>query len=213
MRGEHQPSCLLTNPQAGSSPHARGTQRHSTQSVRKQRFIPACAGNTEDICIYCRLLYGSSPHARGTRDSLNQDRFSSAVHPRMRGEHVKSAASSFYDSRFIPACAGNTLSVVASGGTGMVHPRMRGEHQPSVLSSNYQRRFIPACAGNTKTGCGTSITSGGSSPHARGTRIPPNNSPSAAPVHPRMRGEHLPENTHAVYNWRFIPACAGNTIL
>ncbi len=72
--------------------------------------------------------------------------------------------------RFIPACAGNTRHHQHYVVRAPVHPRMRGEHRMSHAKS---------------------ISSRGSSPHARGTR----RIASAAADRPR-----------------FIPACAGNTV-
>ena len=72
-------------------------------------------------------------------------------------------------SGLIPACAGNTRQPVSQVFDAGAHPRMRGEHNAPVLGRLHQ---------------------GGSSPHARGTRLP------AGPIPPRPR---------------LIPACAGNT--
>ncbi len=172
----------------GSSPLARGTLNFQMRPHSINRFIPAGAGNT---CA--RWL-------RGLRRS---------VHPRWRGEHLKSRqiGATFYGSsplargtplhcvveavngRFIPAGAGNTNTSVWSRFLMPVHPRWRGEHGSQVA-----------------------LASGivGSSPLARGTRsrnlferwqrrfIPAgagNTTATTAPsmansVHPRWRGEH-----------------------
>ena len=173
-----------------------------------------------------------------------------SVHPRRRGEHSQvgtepgqeSGSSpqargtphnmirASRDSRFIPAGAGNTSPVTSSASPLSVHPRRRGEHSLNTaigllqIGSSPQargtrqcsivrrlaRRFIPAGAGNTG--------------HRTGSRRP-------SPVHPRRRGEHLPEvhrmsrnpgsspqarGTHYFRSdhgnsCRFIPAGAGNT--
>ncbi len=157
-----------------------------------------------------RAAVGSSPHARG-------------IPLIKRGIAMK--------IRFIPACAGNTLSSLQKLRPLKVHPRMRGEYfQRHFLrrrgkgSSPHARgipmqlggmgtdmRFIPACAGNT----------------GRLFRSQNRNR-----VHPRMRGEYVSvsfdgassagSSPHArgipvsflagVLNRRFIPACAGNTL-
>jgi len=116
---------------------------------------------------------GSSPHTRGT-------------HPLV--------AQADRGWRFIPAYAGNTTPRSRSGRMWSVHPRIRGEHA--------ERR----CSGSCHSG---------SSPHTRGTRsrsrfrvrhrrfIPAyagNTSPFRAdvikpPVHPRIRGEHMPRRS------------------
>jgi len=112
------------------------------------RFIPARAGNTYDSS-YLRKV--------------------EAVHPRARGEHVKSFVASSCSSgssprargtrevlrgelvleRFIPARAGNTLARARSAPQSPVHPRARGEHRNRVTD-------LPVL--------------NGSSPRARGTQ-------------------------------------------
>ena len=106
MRGERSGFGSRTPAGNGSSPHARGTPRKSSQVARVARFIPACAGNAftgelvasahtvhprmrgERVVALTRGVYGvgSSPHARGT----------------LRAEPAHSGGR-----RFIPACAGN----------------------------------------------------------------------------------------------------------
>ena len=136
------------------------------------------------------------------------------------------------ESRFIPACAGNTDILERNRFIERVHPRVCGEHvalanavhmafgsSPRVRGTQRQRRvapcrlrFIPACAGNTNR-C--------------------HHPEWKAPVHPRVYGEHTHcitpclhcvgssprvRGTHSVtcHVWpltRFIPACTGNTPL
>ena len=126
MRGERTVVSRSTRAAVGSSPHARGTQRHRRLLGLWRRFIPACAGNAVWLnaaptrpTVHPRMrgerraergrtgsLGGSSPHARGTL-SLYALRHSSI--------------------RFIPACAGNALFVDHDSILNTVHPRMRGE--------------------------------------------------------------------------------------
>ena len=152
---------------------------------------------------------GSSPRVRGTRANLLYETI---------------------EIRFIPACAGNTLTDGAGQSIVSVHPRVCGEHlgyrkshqriygsSPRVRGTLHQihrrqsgQRFIPACAGNTRV-C---------SPRGQGRA-----------VHPRVCGEHVVFKTLAhitpgssprvrgtrhltaslIDTDRFIPACAGNT--
>jgi len=230
MRGEHSSHSQSAGWVSGSSPHARGTHVLAKKRVPEPRFIPACAGNTS----------AGTPARR-----------KAPVHPRMRGEHLgcqgwvaHSGGSSPHARgtrgadraalgrlRFIPACAGNTRAASSTACRPSVHPRMRGEHgsicMPPSRSpgssphargtlgaeriGSESRRFIPACAGNT---------------------LSPTEKRSPLPVHPRMRGEHGPEemkqasasgsSPHArgtrvsgdrcSADGRFIPACAGNTV-
>ncbi len=132
--------------------------------------------------------------------------------------------------RFIPAGAGNTISVMLKDIAGSVYPRWRGEHwqnkhrgtrgaglsplargtRTKYPSLNPRRRFIPAGAGNT---------------------IETFHAIKQAAVYPRWRGEHLLIKWRArcvyglsplargtpvhirflVARSRFIPAGAGNT--
>ena len=91
----------------GSSPRVRGTRLTESGKVTRTRFIPACAGNTNApqcgqgtfqvhprVCGEHKLYEhyngskkGSSPRVRGTRNLFTRWH---------------------YESRFIPACAGNT---------------------------------------------------------------------------------------------------------
>ena len=107
MRGEHNSDTKERGTVTGSSPHARGTLHQVLVERHRDRFIPACAGNTRAVLrrsvglavhprmrgehglqqLRRRRIGGSSPHARGTR---------CATPARQRRW------------RFIPACAGNT---------------------------------------------------------------------------------------------------------
>ena len=71
MRGEHMPRPSSTRPAGGSSPHARGARRRTSDTYIKCRIIPACAGST-----------------RAFRTARSQPR----DHPRMRGEHFHVSA-------------------------------------------------------------------------------------------------------------------------
>ena len=152
----------------GSSPRVRGTPGHVADGLGELRFIPACAGNSlgglDDgrrdavhprVCgeletgqLLARLAYGSSPRVRGTRE-----------------ERGRAGAP----ERFIPACAGNSISQARSAPTSTVHPRVCGELASKATSAariagssprvrgtpkrlpivGGARRFIPACAGNS----------------------------------------------------------------
>ena len=195
-----------------------------------QRFIPAHAGNT---CVLRGVLNPFSVHPRargehhGVRENLYRDAGSS---PRTRGTPLQLDHNDF-QTRFIPAHAGNTDPRRGGDRRMPVHPRARGEHactsgarvpptgssprtrgtQLRVRRGRLQHRFIPAHAGNTW-------------PHEQHQRSPA--------VHPRARGEHTSRPRTASRKTgssprtrgtrgparrdrrprRFIPAHAGNTL-
>ena len=148
MHGEHPLCGFVSCALRGLSPYARGTLWSLPESVRLERFIPVCTGNT-------------SRNPRGLP--------ASPVYPRMHGEHLsvtklpgeKCGLSPYARGtlandnrvrtgpRFIPVCTGNTS--VGSTGTSFqpVYPRMHGEHGLGI-------EYTP--------------DQGGLSPYARGTR-------------------------------------------
>ena len=90
--------------------------------------------------------------------------------PRVRGTPAQDPPCS-QDTRFIPACAGNTRRVQLRLWQPPVHPRVCGEHTVATAIVGVALRFIPACAGNTMQG------------KRRRTQ---------EAVHPRVCGEHWP---------------------
>ena len=228
--GEHAWNELHPQALRGSSPPVRGTLLVCDHDFGANRFIPACAGNTKSflgqphsqpvhprLCGEHRRTFrefsstnGSSPPVRGTPDRKRRCR---------------------WRLRFIPACAGNTTCRDSTGQWMPVHPRLCGEHidvvdikaknngsSPPVRGTPFfgesaasQRRFIPACAGNTGSQPGANLN---------------------ATVHPRLCGEHRAcflflsrargssppvrgtrqRYRHRPVAYRFIPACAGNTM-
>ncbi len=188
MRGEHAIRSLSLYRSSGSSPRARGTPSSGLSCITCNRFIPACAGNTQTIP---RPLPPTAVHPRVRGEhhwSMIARDTGTGSSPRARGTHIPAILLQTV-MRFIPACAGNTSGTNRRRTTTAVHPRVRGEHcdgTPGVAlvwgSSPrargtpirdrrrlHERRFIPACAGNT--------------PRRR-------RSMSAGAVHPRVRGEH-----------------------
>ena len=213
----------------GSSPRRRGTRVVRLVQRGRNRFIPAQAGNTAQIC---------SSHS-----------FTS-VHPRAGGEHreMKQKALPVYGSsprrrgtltvilgpwaaqRFIPAQAGNTRGLARRRKQSTVHPRAGGEHNagrrffPHGGGSSPRRRgtlkciecfartgrFIPAQAGNTQA-CKMSRISSPVHPRAGGEHV--SNTWAAKPrdgSSPRRRGTQ-PRHEGGARGVRFIPAQAGNT--
>ena len=195
------------------------------------RFIPACAGNTPAL----RAGPGTCPvHPRLCGEHLcpaDEVRRVCGSSPPVRGTPGRGTRTEAHQ-RFIPACAGNTSRYLLRNGRRPVHPRLCGEHAapgahssspigssppvrgtlPPIDAGKACCRFIPACAGNTVRA------------HTRGPD---------APVHPRLCGEHFGDLTVKAgvtgssppvrgtrclrlgfgRVLRFIPACAGNTVI
>ena len=166
--GEHTASRSSSRVIDGSSPRVRGTRAGGAAADRRDRFIPACAGNTSARSpdrprsqVHPRVC---GEHGRG-RSGIMPGGGSS---PRVRGTHAGRTTCRAL-LRFIPACAGNTQSCRDQGDRPTVHPRVCGEHDPGpgqnlagggssprVRGTHFRRngeplgdRFIPACAGNT----------------------------------------------------------------
>ena len=149
MRGEHRIRARGDTPNAGPSPHARGTPFRQGVLAVVVRSIPACAGNTPG-CAPSQTSDPVHPRMRGEHTGWRRRAAaSSAVHPRMRGEHWPASVRIWprtgpsphargtrcgghhraRHGRSIPACAGNTVLSLAMSLLGAVHPRMRGEHR------------------------------------------------------------------------------------
>ena len=229
-RGEHRNRRVPRLRQLGSSPRARGTPAGASRGRPEERFIPASAGNT-GCPVRARVPHAVHPRERG-------EHFGSAVHratkigssPRARGTPLRELVRQDAH-RFIPASAGNTRATAAPDRRRPVHPRERGEHR-------YTAGSRPLLAGSSPRARGTRLqVRAGQAvvrfiPASAGNTAPPGSPPSARPVHPRERGEHIPRKvtgvkqngssprargTHPAHGHggeteRFIPASAGNTI-
>ena len=133
----------------GSSPRMRGTPPQTLPPMIRTRIIPAYAGNT---CRNVRLPANRRDHPRvcGEHRSRVWTRLTRAgSSPRMRGTRFGMRPSRD-TGRIIPAYAGNTMAVMFSRIEVRDHPRVCGEHAA-----------ICSCA----------VTSTGSSPRMRGTRV------------------------------------------
>ena len=173
-----------------------------------------------------------------------------SVHPRACGEHTfarMGVPSAFGSSprlrgtlwlagcmdssfRFIPAPAGNTLTLCSRSALKTVHPRACGEHPTTPVyhsgvigssprlrgtlrggqGSGLHGRFIPAPAGNTALG-GQYVRRQSVHPRACGEHemtVPQGMTVNGSS--PRLRGTRRYLHCHYILG-RFIPAPAGNT--
>ena len=148
--------------------------------------------------------------------------------PRVRGT-LRAHRRAPYESRIIPACAGNAFPAPAAPPYSTDHPRVCGERwraaavpvpapgsSPRVrgtrrfqLRRRDSRRIIPACAGNASA-ASCSTRTGPDHPRVCGERTAPVS--REAPVigsSPRVRGTPLAARAEGRRH-RIIPACAGN---
>ena len=165
--GEQRRHTAGVNGKPGSSPRVRGTDSRCVTDTSDSRFIPACAGNRQPLCDrYVR--FPVHPRVCGEQFFLVVPRPAvDGSSPRVRG--TAPARCNHRDPiRFIPACAGNSVTNRNNSKIKSVHPRVCGE-QPTLASCRAQMsgssprvrgtgdlidaataegRFIPACAGN-----------------------------------------------------------------
>ncbi len=167
-RGEHEMLVSVNAANTGLSPLARGTHYAFLRLPGFCRFIPAGAGNTHMI-RRARRWHSVYPRWRG------EHRITPRFLPRQRGLSPLARGTLHepkfqgWDSRFIPAGAGNTYILKRLLNHKTVYPRWRGEHLKRRASASRLLglsplargtrfclrylllclRFIPAGAGNT----------------------------------------------------------------
>ena len=214
---------------AGSSPRGRGTGAAHRSPDRKDRFIPAWAGNSLPS-LSLQVPEAVHPRVGGEqmRTSPMTDLLSGSS-PRGRGT-VRGDDRVWLRRRFIPAWAGNRTTGQRPLTGPPVHPRVGGEQgslmradQDFVGSSPRGRgtvvmilvrhgtaRFIPAWAGNSRP-CDVVVKKGAVHPRVGGEQ--PNFSSDSNPASgssPRGRGTG--PRAWKTSRWsRFIPAWAGNS--
>ena len=173
----------------GSSPHTRGALLVVPEKQWPGRIIPAYAGSTMALTAPW-MAPSDHPRIRGEHADGVLTRMSiGGSSPHTRGAPVADPGSrTLY--RIIPAYAGSTPAASRIWISPWDHPRIRGEHLNRIKGE---------------------MPSEGSSPHTRGARSPPPQTPgregiipayagSTSPCHsrgggrrdhPRIRGEHL----------------------
>ena len=214
----------------GSSPRVRGTLVRHGNPVGVERFIPACAGNSNSAR---RVSRSRTVHPRvcgELRSIMRSSAGSSGSSPRVRGTPFRSRPAT-PRTRFIPACAGNSRPWRPGFPSSPVHPRVCGElfsrdpfddqadgSSPRVRGTHGRSgpgastsRFIPACAGNSRRAASPTRSPavhprvcGELAHRAKDAR-------GGGGSSPRVRGTHLFTDP-APHPSRFIPACAGNSI-
>ena len=153
--------------------HPRVCGEHAAEGREAQgarRSIPACAGNTR-LSFWIPSEW--SVHPRVCGEHASRPRFHprrSTVHPRVCGEHGRMLVSLHLASRSIPACAGNTCSLLTAAFRLFgPSPRVRGTRL--VLSQHPRLRSVhPRVCGEHCWAVVDQGASVGPSPRVRGTR-------------------------------------------
>ena len=227
--GEHGNNGAPEYVEVGSSPRLRGTQRLYHLAERRERFIPAPAGNTATT-VPQSMSRSVHPRACGEHpDDPDAIQTTAGSSPRLRGTQTASRLAR-RRRRFIPAPAGNTAAGVSMTATASVHPRACGEHPPPAAGTvcrsgssprlrgtpaplpwhRVRSRFIPAPAGNT-VGHVHRHRLHAVHPRACGEHCRcPVAAGSCNGSSPRLRGTPGPFRRRGAGH-RFIPAPAGNT--
>ena len=215
----------------GSSPQARGTRLFPAAAKRRERFIPAGAGNATSGTVHTNNV-PVHPRRRGERvRRADQSDTHPGSSPQARGTR-RDNPSAPDEIRFIPAGAGNAHHAGRRSVGWPVHPRRRGERldlrggklrrvgsSPQARGTPVNRaahgradRFIPAGAGNAFS-TRSDKPARAVHPRRRGERT--SNSRPSSEVDgssPQARGTHGAAGCHK-RPVRFIPAGAGNAIL
>ncbi len=112
----------------GSSPRVRGILRPRHVRGPRRRFIPACTGNTKST-QNCPVTSPVHPRVYGEYVfGYGHTRTNSGSSPRVRGIPDIHALEDT-ETRFIPACTGNTRSSGRGRRYRSVHPRVYGEYR------------------------------------------------------------------------------------
>ena len=133
----------------GSSPRVRGRRATAGEKQHAQGLIPACAGQTPN-CLHEFFRRWAHPRVCGAdlyaENAEIQGRGSS---PRVRGRR-HDVPGQERARGLIPACAGQTISVIVSTPAGEgSSPRVRG--RPRFFPARPMAAgLIPACAGQTR---------------------------------------------------------------
>ena len=230
MCGEHSKARRKHNASKGSSPRVRGTRVSHQKHASRLGVIPACAGSTSfqfQPNTRCR------DHPRVCGEHLQESAGCSAwlgSSPRVRGTHYL-PSNCVYIAGIIPACAGNTQSLLLAWAGSWDHPRVCGEHSSGLVCQGMQAGSSPRVRGTPLAVRGGWVVSG-IIPACAGNTYFPIDCHFLLPDHPRVCGEHpFSDGKFKTYTgssprvrgtldcldvflgqFGIIPACAGNTV-
>ena len=137
--------------------------------MEQQPVYPRWRGEHVLLNAITRCAVGLSPLARGTRIAF---------------------AAPTEQRRFIPAGAGNTMTLENGHSSASVYPRWRGEHSSDITGDSSRIGLSPLARG-THGIYGTVIDEGRFIPAGAGNTAGIKKGEEKMTVYPRWRGEHL----------------------
>ena len=205
-------NALPDNPMSmyGSSPRVRGKPDQRRDPVRRERIIPARAGQTR-WCREYRIPKPDHPRACGANLSTSSNSNSSAwIIPARAGQTVWGGQRGASRADHPRACGANSSASAVTVTLPGSSPRVRGKQRASRQPDEHVR-IIPARAGQTSPCCPHAI---GSSDHPRacGANVVVSECHDCVSgSSPRVRGKRdVPVRIRV--RARIIPARAGQTI-
>ena len=188
IRGEHQTPVRRSLRPGGSSPHTRGAPTISTYGAGTRGIIPAYAGSTSSVCIYCRTL-PDHPRIRGEHSAPSgRGATSTGSSPHTRGARDRYPRSACRE-RIIPAYAGSTPWRSRPPLRTRDHPRIRGEHGHTQSLRRLRDGSSPHTRGALDR-VGRNLHDVGIIPAYAGSTHCPGSGAAEDRDHPRIRGEH-----------------------
>ncbi len=138
--------------QAGSSPRGRGTPDDRIRADRRNRFIPAWAGNASGCRRNC-VPAAVHPRVGGERErGVRKPSATAGSSPRGRGTPRRRSGAGLR-RRFIPAWAGNAWLTACGPTTPAVHPRVGGERCPPQAPHDPPAGSSPRGRGTRRATC------------------------------------------------------------
>ena len=204
-------NALPDNPMSmyGSSPRVRGKPDQRRDPVRRERIIPARAGQTCPRVRTRTRRPGSSPRVRGKRVCRSPLEEPYRIIPARAGQTRAWPYCPAKPSDHPSACGANEASDLAEAASDGSSPRVRGKPGGTCSPCQFPR-IIPARAGQTRRGVRVSSTSP-DHPRACGANsCSLSRLSSTSGSSPRVRGK--PWRAVCLHGrYRIIPARAGQT--
>ncbi len=133
--------------QGGLSPRVRGNHAAAIERLKRERSIPACAGEPF-FSIFSSLIAGVYPRVCGGTPNLhNTNHTAEGLSPRVRG-NPSAISQATRPTRSIPACAGEPGALRDRNTGSTVYPRVCGGTNQPCLNSQSSIGLSPRVRGN-----------------------------------------------------------------